>query len=78
MITECLIPKVTGGRIAATEILLGTEAAMNLVREGKCYQTGSTMQAGGALGMHTLNSDLARLARGGIIEKEKAYQYSNN
>lgn len=78
VITQCLIPKVSGGRIAATEILLGTDAAMNLVREGKCHQMGSAMQAGGALGMHTLNSDLARLVRGGIIEKEKAYQYSNN
>lgn len=78
VITQCLIPRISDGRIAATEILLGTEAAMNLVREGKCHQMGSTMQAGGALGMHTLNSDLARLAQSGIIDKEIAYQYSNN
>jgi len=78
VITQCLIPRVNGGRIAATEILLGTDAAMNLVREGKCHQMGSMMQAGGALGMHTLNSDLARLVQSGIIEKKIAYQYSNN
>lgn len=78
VITQCLIPKIGGGRVAATEILLGTDAAMNLVRENKCHQLGSVMQSGRALGMHSLNSDLARLVEGNIIEKDLAYQYSND
>lgn len=78
IITQCLIPKMNGGRIAATEILLGTDAAMNLVRENKCHQLGSVMQSGRALGMHSLNSDLARLVQGGVIERDLAYQYSND
>ncbi|MDD3253176.1 MAG: type IV pilus twitching motility protein PilT [Lachnospiraceae bacterium] len=78
VITQCLIPKIGGGRIAATEVLLGTDAAMNLVRENKCHQLGSVMQSGRALGMHSLNSDLARLVESNIIEKELAYQYSND
>lgn len=78
VITQCLIPRQTGGRIAATEILLGTDAAMNLVRENKCHQLGSVMQSGKALGMHSLNSELARLAAGGVISRDKAYQYSND
>ena len=78
VITQCLIPKLGGGRIAATEVLLGTDAAMNLVRENKCHQLGSVMQSGRALGMHSLNSDLARLVETHVIEKELAYQYSND
>lgn len=78
IVTQCLIPKMHGGRVAATEILLGTDAAMNLVRENKCHQLGSVMQAGRALGMHSLNSDLARLVESGTIERERAYQYSND
>lgn len=78
IITQCLIPKNGGGRIAATEILLGTDAAMNLVRENKCHQLGSVMQAGRALGMHSLNSELTRLVTSGVITRELAYQYSND
>lgn len=78
IITQCLIPRMQGGRTAATEILLGTDAAMNLVRENKCHQLGSVMQSGRALGMHSLNSDLARLVQGGVIERDLAYQYSND
>ena len=78
IVTQCLIPKRGGGRIAATEVLLGTDAAMNLVRENKCHQLGSVMQSGGALGMHSLNSELARLVSEGTIEREMAYRYSND
>ncbi len=78
IVTQCLIPKMSGGRIAATEILLGTDAAMNLVREGKCHQLGSVMQSGRALGMHSLNSDLARLVQERVIDRDMAYQYSND
>ncbi len=76
VITQCLIPlKDGGGRVAATEILVGTDAAMNLVRTGKCQQLNSTMQMGKAQGMHTLNSDLARLVKAGKITQESALEY---
>lgn len=78
VITQCLIPRMGGGRVAATEILLGTDAAMNLVRENKCHQLGSVMQSGRALGMHSLNSELARLVAERVIDRELAYQYSND
>ena len=50
------------GRCAATEILVGTDAVANLIREGKCYQIPSILQSGAALGMHSLNADLAALS----------------
>ncbi len=77
VICQCLVPLASGnGRVAATEVLIGTDAAMNLVRTQKCHQLTSTMQMGKALGMHTLNSDLARLVREGTITKEAALENS--
>jgi twitching motility protein PilT len=79
VITQCLMPLANGqGRIAATEILTGTDAVLNLIREGKAHQMGSTMQSGAAYGMHTLNGDLCRLVRDGSITPQAAYQYSND
>lgn len=68
VITQQLLPNAAGdGRIVATEILLGTDAVGNLIREDKCYQLATAMHSGMAQGMHTLNSDLARLVHMGSI-----------
>ena len=62
VITQQLLPLATGrGRCAATEILVGSDAVCNLIRENKCFQIPSVLQSGAALGMHSLNGDLARL-----------------
>ena len=45
---------------------------LNLIREGKCYQIPSILQSGAALGMHSLNADLARLVSTGRITREAA------
>ncbi len=79
VITQCLIPNAKGsGRVAATEILIGTDAVCNQIRENKCHQLGSLMQAGGAYGMHTLNAELSRLMQAGIITKAAAQKYTND
>lgn len=79
VITQCLIPTDrTEGRIAATEVLIGTDAALNLIRESKCHQMNTIMQSGMAKGMHTLNGDLTRLVRVGKISLENAKKYSND
>ena len=79
VITQCLMPNRTRTvRVVATEVLLGTDAAANLIRENKCHQIGTLMQSGAALGMHTLNGDLARLLNAGKITKETAMKYSND
>lgn len=77
VITQSLVPKADGsGRIAATEILIGTDAARNLIRENKCHQLNTVMQSGRNLGMHTLNNDLARLVTSGVITRESAMKIS--
>lgn len=79
VITQCLIPNARGnGRIAATEILIGTDAVGNQIRENKCHQLNSLMQSGGAMGMHTLNNELARLVQSGMITKANAVKYTND
>ncbi|MCQ4950992.1 type IV pilus twitching motility protein PilT, partial [Bittarella massiliensis] len=51
VITQQLLPRVGGGRIAAAEVLVGTDAVLNLIRENKCHQLDTPMQAGAAQGM---------------------------
>ncbi|MBN9613123.1 MAG: type IV pilus twitching motility protein PilT [Actinobacteria bacterium] len=73
IITQTLLPKAQGGgRVIATEVLVNTPAIANLIREGEVSQIYSMMQAGGGLGMHTLDQDLKRLVGQGDITLELA------
>ncbi|MEG0833272.1 MAG: PilT/PilU family type 4a pilus ATPase, partial [Oscillospiraceae bacterium] len=77
VVTQALIPTADGlGRAVATEILLGSDAVLNLIRESKSYQLTSCMQSGGALGMHTFDSDLSRLVREKRITKQMALNWA--
>lgn len=77
VITQALLPTSDGkGRIAATEILIGTDAVGNLIRENKCHQLITMMQSGAQYGMHTLNSNLAELVASGKVSKEDAVKVS--
>jgi twitching motility protein PilT len=73
VVTQTLVPLADrSGRHVATELLIGTDAVLNLVREGKFHQLGSVMQSGAHVGMHTLAGDLAALLRQGLITRETA------
>jgi len=77
VISQVLIPKIGGGRIAAHEIMINTPAIANLIRENKIPQIYSQMQLNqGVTGMQTMNQILAILVNKHIIEKEKAMAYS--
>ena len=79
VITQTLVPLADlSGRIVATEILIGTDAVLNLIREGKYHQLASAMQSGAAAGMHTLAGDLANLVRQGRITREAAERAVND
>lgn len=79
IVTQCLLQRIDGlGRVPATELLLGTEAVLNLMREGKTHQMSNIMQSSGMTGMHTLNMDLVRLVQSGVITKEMAFTHTNN
>ncbi|MEG1305476.1 MAG: type IV pili twitching motility protein PilT, partial [Oscillospiraceae bacterium] len=77
VVTQALLPLESGtGRTVATEILLGTDAVLNLIRENKSYQLTSCMQSGGSSGMHTFDSDLSMLLRRGLISKATALEWA--
>ena len=79
VITQTLIPTADmDGRCCATEIMLGTPAIANLIRDKKTIQIPSLIQAGRALGMHLLNDDLASLVGRGRISREDALWVSND
>ncbi|MGG5871241.1 type IV pilus twitching motility protein PilT [Pseudomonas peli] len=72
VISQTLLKKIGGGRVAAHEIMIGTPAIRNLIREDKVAQMYSAIQTGGALGMQTLDSCLKTLVSKGIVSREAA------
>ncbi len=73
VIAQTLLPKKGGGRIAALEVLIVTPAISNLIREGKTFQIGSSMQTGKQHGMVMLNDSLFDLVQKGVVEPRDAY-----
>jgi twitching motility protein PilT len=78
VISQTLLKRNGGGRIAAHEIMIGTPAIRNLIREGKIAQMYSAIQTGAQAGMQTLDQCLADLVTKGVVSKEEArYKASN-
>ncbi len=75
IVTQQLLPTSDGrGRVVATEVLIPTPAIRNLIREGKTHQIYAALQTSGAIGMQTMDADLARLVRSGKIGRSLAEQ----
>ena len=72
VVSQTLVKKIGGGRIAAHEIMLGTSAIRNLIREDKVAQMYSSIQSGGSLGMQTLDMGLKDLVTRGLVSREQA------
>jgi twitching motility protein PilT len=78
VISQTLLKRTGGGRIAAHEIMIGTPAIRNLIREGKIAQMYSSIQTGQSAGMQTLDQCLTEMVSKGTISKEEArYKASN-
>ncbi len=75
VISQQLLPKIGGGRVAAREILVNTPAVANLIRENKIPQIKNVLQTSASEGMTTLAQDLGRLIKEGLVEREIAQQY---
>jgi twitching motility protein PilT len=73
VISQTLLQTKDGkGRVAAHEIMIGTPAIRNLIREGKIAQMYSAIQTGKGVGMQTLDSNLEALVRANVVSKEEA------
>jgi len=76
---QTLVPRMrTQGRIAAVEIMLGTPAVKNLIREGKIHQLHNVIRTSTKSGMMTMDQSLARLYLQGAISAETLFEYSQN
>jgi len=79
IISQQLLPNAAGdGRVAACEVLLGTPAIRNLIREAKTHQIPTMMATGAALGMRTLDQALAELVRKGAVARATAELFARS
>ena len=78
IIAQTLVPRMDdkGGRTAAMEILIGTDAVKNMIRNNKIAQMTTVMQTSARQGMCTFNDSLSRLCKDGIISYDVVMQYS--
>jgi twitching motility protein PilT len=72
VISQTLMKKIGGGRVAAHEIMIGTPAIRNLIREDKVAQMYSAIQTGQNVGMQTLDQNLKALLASGVVAKDEA------
>ena len=78
VISQTLLKRIGGGRVAAHEIMIGTPAIRNLIREDKVAQMYSAIQTGHALGMQTLDQNLQDLVARGVVSKQEARMRAAN
>lgn len=78
VIAQTLLKKIGGGRIAAWEIMVGTPAIRNLIREDKVAQMYSAIQTGQAHGMQTMDQALKELVQKGIVSRLDAKAKAQN
>lgn len=76
VISQRLLPKIGGGRIAAVELMVATPAVRNLIREQKSYQIDNIISTSYDLGMQTIERALAGLVTAGSVDIETAKRYS--
>jgi twitching motility protein PilT len=72
VVSQMLVKKRGGGRAAALEILVGSPAVRNLIREGKTHQIPSSMQVAGRTGMQTMEMALVNLVTRGVVDVAEA------
>lgn len=78
VISQSLLPKIGGGRVAAFEIMINNSAISNLIREDKVHQIYSTMQLNqSTTGMQTQTQVLSNLVKNKIISKDDALRYAS-
>lgn len=79
VLCQTLVPRADGsGRIAAVEIMLGSPAVRNLIREGKIYQLHNVISTSNQEGMETLDQSLVSFYLKGIITGESVVEFCQN
>ena len=74
--SQRLVPAINGGRVAVAEILVSNAATRSIIREGKTHQLDMVIQTGMSQGMQTMDRELAKYVRSGIISYDVAREYT--
>jgi len=78
ILSQRLIPRISGGLIPAYELLINNSAVTNLIRENRVYEINTVIETSSELGMIDLNRSLVELVEKGEITVENAHLYSTN
>lgn len=78
VVSQQLVPTVDGKLVPAFEIMLVNSAIRNMIRESKVHQIDNTIAANANMGMVTMDADLFRLFRSGVISRDSAITYCTN
>lgn len=78
VVSQCLVPKIGGGRVCAMEIMVANDAIKASIREGKTQMLGNIMQTGANLGMQMLDNVLASLVKQKVVYSEDAIAKAQN
>jgi len=76
--SQRLVPRITGGRVPAYELLINNTAIANLIREKRTHEINTVIETSSGEGMVDMNRSLIELVQKGEISMESAYQYSIN
>jgi len=74
VLSQTLLRKRGGGRVAARELLLNTPAAATVIAEGKLFQLPAALESGRRFGSQPLNDALLALVREGMVEPTEAWR----
>ena len=78
VLSQTLLPRIRGGRVAALEIMLTNSVIKRLIREEKIHEISASLEMGKLEGMQTLEQALADLVRSGIVTQEEAMMKTSN
>jgi len=72
VLSQTLLPRIGGGRVAAFEVMLANNVIRRLIREEGIHEISASLEMGKLEGMHTLDQALADLVHSGIVSREEA------
>jgi len=78
ILSQALLPKIGGGRVAAYEMLVVTSAISNLIRENKTFRITSAIQTGQKIGMQLLDDHMFKLWKEGVVDKKDILVKANS
>jgi twitching motility protein PilT len=79
VVCQHLLRRADGnGRVPAVEVMLNNDAIANMIRKGKAFQISQVIQSSRDAGMQSLDSELVRLVKAGIVTQEEAYAKAND